>query len=358
MTERHQREGVLRDALQRHAGRFEPRQPEWARIEGRQVGAARSPRPRGTLVSVAVPAVVAACIVLVAGVLLRAEEVTSPPAQARGFVGPQYAAVVPVPVFAAGTSMAAIQARGFIRVGIKFDQPNFGVRDPASGEVVGFDAEMAKLVAVGIFGGSPDDLGERVEWVETVSKNRESYLQEGKVDIVVATYTITDERKQKVDFVGPYFLARQDIMVRADDHSIAGIEHLGSKRVCTAHGSTSHQHLVQRNPEALPVLRDTYSDCAKALLSGEVDAVTTDQGILEGYAHESGGRLRVLYNPLWDEPYGIGLRKGDAAFRSFINDRLSQVIVNGDWSRAARYSLANTQNLPPPVIVPQEPAGS
>jgi glutamate transport system substrate-binding protein len=219
--------------------------------------------------------------------------------------------------------------------------------------VVGFDAEVAKLLAVGIFGGNVSELGDRVEWVEAVSRNRESYLLDGTVDIVVATYSITDERKEKVDFVGPYFLARQDIMVRAEDHSIAGVEDLSGKRVCTAQGSTSHQHLVQRNPEAIPILRDTYSDCAKVLLAGDVDAVTTDQGILEGYAHESGGRLRVLYNPLWDEPYGIGLRKGDAAFRSFLSERLAQVVANGDWSRAARYSLANTQNLPLPEVVPQ-----
>ena len=351
-----QREQLLREALDRFTGRFEPTQPDWARIEHRHLGATRAIRSRRTLGLVLAPAVIAACIVLVAGVLLRPEQVRSPLAQAGGFVGPQYAAVVPTPVFAPGTTMAAIQARGFIRVGIKFDQPNFGVREGATNDVVGFDAEIAKLLAVGIFGGSVSDVGSRIRWVEAQSKNREAFLQGGTVDIVVATYSIADDRKELVDFVGPYFLARQDIMVRADDRSITGVDSLTGKRVCTAQGSTSYQHLVERNPQAIPVLRDTYSDCSIALTRGDVDAVTTDQGILEGYAHESGGRLRVLYNPLWDEPYGIGLHKGDDAFRTFLNDRLVQVMANGDWSRAARYSLSNHDLLPPAVVPQNSPA--
>ena len=348
-----QREQLLREALDRFTDRFPPRQAEWARIEARHAGAIRTPPPKRPFGSLLVAAAVAACIVLLAGALLRPEQLKSPPAQAGGFVGRQYAEV-PAPVSAPDTTMAAIQARGFIRVGIKFDQPNFGVKGPGAGEAEGFDAEIARLLALGIFGGSVGDLGERIHWIEAQSKNRETLLQDGTVDIVVATYSITDERKQLVGFVGPYFLARQDIMVRADDRSITGVNDLSGKRVCSAQGSTSYDHLVKRNPEAIPVLSDTYSDCSKALLSGDVDAVTTDQGILEGYAHESGGRLRVLYNPLGDEPYGIGLKKGDEAFRAFLHHRLTEVVANGDWSRAARYSLANSENLPTPAVVPQQ----
>ena len=349
-----QHEQRLRDALQRFTGRFEPAQPEWATIEGRHVGATRSARPRRTFGLVAAPALIAACIVLAAGVVLRPEQVVPPVAHAGGFVGPQYAAVIPAPDLRTGT-MAEIRERGFIRVGIKFDQPNFGVRDPSTGDVVGFDAEIAKLLAVGIFGGGVNDIGSRIRWVEALSKDREAFLQDRTVDIVVATYSITDERKQSVDFVGPYLLARQDIMVRETDRSMTGVADLSGKRVCTAQGSTSHQHLVQRNPQAIPVLRDTYSECHVALSNGEVEAMTTDQQILEGYAHESGGRLRVLYNPLWDELYGIGLHKGDEAFRTFLHDRLVQVVENDDWSRAARYSLSN-HNRPRPAVTTQVPS--
>jgi glutamate transport system substrate-binding protein len=205
---------------------------------------------------------------------------------------------------------------------------------------------------VGIFGGSVNDVGSRIRWVEALSKDRESFLADGTVDIVVATYSITDDRKRSVDFVGPYLIARQDIMVRTEDRGITGVDDLSGKRVCTAQGSTSLQHLMARNPQAIPVLRDAYSDCSMALSKGEVDAVTTDQGILEGYAHESGGRLRVLYNPLWDEPYGIGLHKGDSAFRTFLHDRLTEVMANEDWTRAARYSLSSRERQPP-TVVPQ-----
>jgi glutamate transport system substrate-binding protein len=350
--EKPDREQLVRQALDRYTSRFEPMQPEWARIQGRHVGATPPVRTKRTFTTILVPAVLAACLLLVAGLVARPDQVRTTVAQAGGFVGPQYAAVHPVPKFGPGTRMAAIQARGYMRVGIKFDQPNFGVREPGTGQVVGFDAEIAKLLAVGIFGGSVSDLGDRIQWVEAVSKNRQAMLREGAVDIVVATYSITDERRQEVDFVGPYFLARQDIMVRDVDRSIVGVNDLSGRRVCTAQGSTSHDHLVARNPEAVPVLRETYSACRDALLNGEVDAVTTDQNILEGYAHESGGRLRVLYNPLWDEPYGIGLQKGDEGFRFFLTERLTAVVANQDWLRAARFSLSNSPNLPPPVVVP------
>jgi glutamate transport system substrate-binding protein len=341
----------LRRALHGYAERVEPGPDRWARIEGRYFAAThRSRSPRG-LRSLLVTATVAACVVLGAGLVVRPQEVRPPVAQAE-FVGPdvpQYAGVVPVPKFPQGSTMAAIQARGYIRVGIKYDQPNFGLEDRRTGAVQGFDAEIAKLLAVGIFGGRVSDLGDRVHWEPVVSRNREALLEAGSVDIVVATYSITDLRRIRVDFAGPYYLARQDILIRADDPSIRGVEDLTGKRVCTAQGSTSQTNLVENNPAAVPVLRDTYSECAAALLVGDVDAVTTDQDILAGYAHQSGGSFRTLNNPFSDEHYGIGVHKGDEAFRSFLNGRLGVIEANGDWGRAARYSLANIESLPPPI---------
>jgi glutamate transport system substrate-binding protein len=346
-----QAEERLRRALHRYTGRFEPLQPEWARIEARHVGATRRSSPRRRLLAVSIPALAAACVLLVVGVLARPARVHVDVAQAE-FVEPhvpQYAAVVPQPAFAPDTTMAAIQARGFIRVGVKVDQPYFGLKDPKTGDVAGFDVEIAKLIAVGIFGGSPNDLGKRVQPVPVMSRNREASIQEGTVDIVIATYSITGDREQKVDFAGPYFLARQDIMVKANDSSIKGVDDLSGRKVCTAQGSTSYQNLVNRNSRAIPVLRDTYSECAKALSDGGVDAVTTDQPILAGYEHQSGGTFKVLNNPFSDEKYGIGLPKGDDAFRSFLDERLRHIEDNGDWTRAARYSLSNIETLPPPL---------
>jgi glutamate transport system substrate-binding protein len=341
----------LRQALHRYAERVDPGPDRWARIEGRYLAATNPSPSRRGLPSLLATAVVAACVVLAAGMLVRPDQVRPPVAQAD-FVGPevpQYAGVVPVPEFPAGSTMAAIQARGYIRVGIKFDQPNFGLQDPKTGAVNGFDAEIAKLLAVGIFGGRVSDLGERIRWEPVVSRNREALLTDGAVDMVVATYSITPERREKVDFAGPYYLARQDILIKAEDGSIRGVEDLTGKRVCTAQGSTSLQNLVARNPAAVVVLRDTYSECATALLEGHVDAVTTDQDILAGYAHQSGGSFRTLNNPFSDEQYGIGIHKGDDAFRAFLNGRLAEIEGNGDWNRAARYSLSNIESLPPPI---------
>src|SRR5436190_5035363 len=166
------------------------------------------------------------------------------------------------PAFAAGSAMDAIQKKGKIVVGTKFDQPLFGLKNPTNGKVEGFDVEIANLMAKGIFGSNIDG---KVEFVETVSKNREPYIQEGKVDMVVATYTINDTRKQVVDFAGPYFVAKQDIMVKSADTSIKGVGDLNGKKVCTVKGSTSEKNLEAKAPQAGVTLFDTYSQCAEAL---------------------------------------------------------------------------------------------
>src|SRR3954464_9653484 len=137
------------------------------------------------------------------------------------------------PAFAAGSAMDAIQKKGKIVVGTKFDQPLFGLKNPTTGKVEGFDVEIANLIAKAIFG--PDITG-KVDFVESVSKNREPFIQNGTVDIVVATYTINATRKQVVDFAGPYFIAHQDIMVKKGDDSIKSVNDLNGKKVCSAQG--------------------------------------------------------------------------------------------------------------------------
>lgn len=344
----------LRRALRRYGDRFQPVQDEWARIEGRHAALASRPAPRRGLVSLAATAAVAAAIVVLAGSLVRPDEMR--PTVAGAFAEPhrlQYAGLPPMPSFAPGSTMAEIQDRGFIRVGIKFDQLYFGKLDPGTGQVQGFDAEIAKLVAVGIFGGAVSEIESRIQWVQAVSRNRESLLEDGAVDIVVATYSITAQREETVSFAGPYYSSTQDIMVRVDDATIAGVDDLAGKRVCTAQGSTSYQNLVTRSPAALAVVRDTYSECAQALADGAVDAVTTDQAILAGYLHQGGGSFKLLGRPFApEELYGIGLRKGDEMFRAFLNQRLIAIVANGDWSQAARDSISNLDPLPPLIADP------
>ncbi|BAS09975.1 glutamate-binding protein [Arthrobacter sp. Hiyo4] len=136
------------------------------------------------------------------------------------------------PTFAAGTTMAKLSSAGTIRIGTKFDQPLFG-QVGLDGKPVGFDVEMGKLIAakLGI-------AADKIEWSETVSANREPFIEQGKVDIVIATYTINDKRKQVVSFAGPYYEAGQALMVNKDNTSITKPEDVAGKKVCSVTGST------------------------------------------------------------------------------------------------------------------------
>lgn len=235
--------------------------------------------------------------------------------------------------FEAGTTMARIQDAGTVTVGVKFDQPGFGLKNPTTGEVEGFDVEIARLI-VGAIGDDVD-----IKFVESVSANREPFIEDGTVDLVVATYTINDTRKQRVDFAGPYFVARQDIMVSAADDTIAAVEDLNGKKVCTVTGSTSATNLAAAAPEADVTLLGTYSECAEGMADGRFEAVTTDNTILAGLVQASDGAFKLIDAPFSDEPYGVGLKKDDDAFRDFVNDRLEEIFDNGDWAEAFEETL-------------------
>jgi glutamate transport system substrate-binding protein len=266
------------------------------------------------------------------------------------------------PEFEAGSTMAALQQKGKIIVGTKFDQPGFGLKNPTTGKVEGFDVEVAKLIAVGIFGGTVEDVESKVEFVETVSAVRESSITDGKVDMVVATYTINDARKQIVDFAGPYFEAEQDIMVKKDDTTIKSVKDLNGKKVCSVQGSTSIKNVVlpQNAPQADTSIQfKTYSECAEALGDGRVQAVTTDNTILAGLVQASAGAYKLVGAPFSKEPYGIGIKKGDEAFRTFLNDRIEEIEESGEWKDAFDESLGKLGlKAPTPPKVDRYTAGA
>ncbi len=229
-----------------------------------------------------------------------------------------------------GSTMAELNEAGTITVGTKFDQPGFGLLNPQSGQPEGFDVEIAKIVA-GELGIAPED----IEFTETVSANREPFIQNGQVDIVVATYTINDARKQVVDFAGPYYVAGQDIMVAAGNpDGIQGPEDLAGKTVCSVEGSTPAQNIRDNYPEAQLVTYDVYSKCADDLANGNVQAVTTDNVILTGLVAGNPEGFELVGNPFTEEPYGIGLALGDTDFRNFINDVLEESYEDGRWADA------------------------
>jgi glutamate transport system substrate-binding protein len=250
-----------------------------------------------------------------------------------------------VPDFPEGSTMAELASAGEITIGTKFDQPLFGLQGP-DGNPVGFDVEIGKMIAAELGIGEGD-----INWVETVSGNREPFIQDGRVDIVVATYTINDARKEVVDFAGPYYVAGQSLLVRADEDSISGPEDLAGKRVCSVDGSTPAGTIAAEYPEADLVTFAAYTDCLDPLRNGQVDAVTTDNVILAGYVAENPDDFKVVGEPFTEEPYGIGLAKGDDEFRSWINDVLEESYEDGRWVEAWEETAGTVLPTPEPPAV-------
>lgn len=232
----------------------------------------------------------------------------------------------PAPTFEEGTTMAELAEAGTVTIGTKFDQPLFGLMGP-SGVPEGFDVEIAKIIASEL--GIEED---GIEWVETVSANREPFIENGQVDFVVATYTINDKRKEVISFAGPYYMAGQSILVLADNDDIESEEDLVGQPVCSVTGSTPAAKLAEIGAE--PVLTDTYTNCLEPLRSGQVVAVSTDNVILAGLAAQNEGEFKVVGEPFTEEPYGIGLAKDDTEFRNFINDVLEEAYEDGRYEEA------------------------
>jgi len=257
------------------------------------------------------------------------------------------------PEFDEGTTMAALQERGSINVGTKFDQNLFGLKNPVTGEIEGFDVEIAKIVARAIFGGTIDDAAEKIRFIETVTPVREAEIQKGSVDMIAATYTINDARKNLVDFAGPYFIAGQDIMVMRDNDEIESVQDLNGKKVCSVQGSTSLRNVQEQAPQSdTSISFERYTDCSEALKAGRVDAVTTDNVILLGLVKDNPNDFKVVENTFTSEPYGIGIKKGDDAFRDFLNDTLEEAYEDGSWEEAfeATVGQAGVDAPEPPEV--------
>jgi glutamate transport system substrate-binding protein len=249
--------------------------------------------------------------------------------------------------FAEGTTMARLKEAGTVTVGTKFDQPLFGLKN-LEGKPEGFDVEIAKLIA-----GEMGIAADKVNFIESVSANREPFIQQDKVDFVVATYTINDKRKQVVDFAGPYYEAGQDIMVaKGNPEAIKGPEDLAGKKVCSVTGSTPAENIRTNYPDADLTEFDVYSKCAEALKNKQVQAVTTDNVILLGLISQDPDAFELVGKPFTKEPYGIGLKKGDTEFRNFINDTLEKIEQDGRWLAAwdATAGKVATEKPTPPAI--------
>ncbi|MET9844433.1 glutamate ABC transporter substrate-binding protein [Streptomyces ossamyceticus] len=235
-----------------------------------------------------------------------------------------------------------------IKIGIKYDQPGLGLKEP-DGTFSGFDVDVATYVAKEL-GYEPN----QIEFVETKSADRENALARGDVKFIAATYSINDERKKLVDFAGPYLLAHQDLLVKADSKIAKGTD-LNGKTLCSVTGSTSAENVKKDiAPKAQLKEYGGYSECIAGLQSGAVDAVTTDDSILAGFAAQENykGQFKLAGLKLSNENYGIGVKKGDTATVDKINAALEKMVSDGAWETAVKenFGPANYKNEPAPKI--------
>ncbi|MET9266015.1 glutamate ABC transporter substrate-binding protein [Amycolatopsis sp. NPDC004079] len=237
-----------------------------------------------------------------------------------------------------------------LTIGIRFDAPGLSQRT-VDGRLAGFDVDVATFVAREL-GVEPD----RITWHETTPARRETDLTSGAVDLVVATYSITDKRKQQVSFAGPYFVTGQDLLVRLTSPDITGPESLNGKRLCSVTGSTPAQMVKDKFAQRVQLVEyPRYPDCVTALLANQVDAVTTDAVILAGYAAQNPELLKVVGRPFSTERYGVGLRKGDTEGQHAVDDAIRKMVSTGAWRKSLETNIGPS-NYPfpnPPEITEQ-----
>ena len=217
-----------------------------------------------------------------------------------------------------------------LTIGIKYDQPGLGQKD---GETFkGLDVDVARYVAKEL--GFADD---KVVFKETPTPQRETAIQGGQVALIFATYSISDARKEKISFAGPYFIAGQDLLVAADNTDITGPDSMNGKTLCSVAGSTPAEKIKKEYATTVKLFeQDTYSKCVEALVGGTVDAVTTDNVILAGFAAQPqyAGKLKVVGKPFSEEKYGVGLKKGDTELCGKVNAALEKMVSDGSWQKA------------------------
>lgn len=243
------------------------------------------------------------------------------------------------------TSTSSPSGTGTIRIGVATDEPGVSLKEGST--YSGFDIKTAEYVA--------GKLGLNPQWVPVAQGDRVSALVDGEVDLVVATFSITDERRQQIDFAGPYFVAHQDLLIRRNDEELTGPEKLDGKTLCSVTGTTSAEY-VKATYKGKITLREvpSFSECVRNLANGDVDAVTTDDLILAGFAAlpEYKGLLKVVGKGMTDETYGIGVKKGDTALVEKVNAALKEYISSGAWKKALDETVAPSgYKLPAPPTV-------
>ncbi|MGH2772345.1 MAG: glutamate ABC transporter substrate-binding protein [Actinomycetota bacterium] len=256
--------------------------------------------------------------------------------------------------FPANSFMAELQKKGKIVIGVKFDVPQFGSLNPATQKPEGFDVDLGNRIA--------EELGVEAEFLEAISANRIPFLQTDKVDLIISTMTINDERKQQIDFSNVYYIAEQRLLVKKDSkiNEVADANNAGTT-ICSAKGSTSEKNIRAVAPKAKINLQDGYSQCFALLQNGQVQAVTTDNVILVGLLKNDPANFRITGTPFSKEPYGMGIKKGRVGFVDFVNEVLTDVKKDGTFVKLYDKwvkPLTGETATPPPDTAAAEAPGS
>jgi glutamate transport system substrate-binding protein len=253
------------------------------------------------------------------------------------------ALAVALPLAATACGGGSSSSGDTIVIGTKFDQPGLGLKNP-DGTMSGFDVDVATYVAKEL-GYAPD----KIEWKESPSAQRETLIQNDQVKFIAATYSITDARKEKVSFAGPYLVTGQSLLVKADNTDITSADSLANnKKLCSVSGSTPAQRIKDKYPGVQLQQYDTYSACIEALKNGAIDAVTTDETILAGYAAQNPGTFKIVGQPFSTENYGIGLKKDDKELCTKVTDAIKKMESDGAWKAAWDKNLGPA-GLPAPT---------
>jgi glutamate transport system substrate-binding protein len=243
--------------------------------------------------------------------------------------------------FPADSTMAKIQKKGKLVVGTSLNTLMFSVRNPMTGQTEGFEGDLARLLAKKLTGSA-----DNVEWVKTTTENRLPFVQNGRVDVVIATLTINDARKKVIGFAGPYYVAGQDILTRRADTTIHGVTDLAGKTACVLNGTTVEDNVKKLVPQAKFVTFNDTAACVEGVADGRFDAYVDDGATLAGESLRQPNKFRIVGKPFTQEPYGMGVAKDDAAFRQWINAQLEQSIKDGTWNKLYAKNLEGTLGKP------------
>ncbi len=251
--------------------------------------------------------------------------------------------------FDEGSRMAELAKAGTINVGHKTDQPGVGFQGATDDVPKGFDIEIAKLLIADL---CIDPASDKVNWEETISDNREPYLESGKVDIVLASYSITDDRQKVVGQAGPpYMVTGQQVLVK-EDSDVTGIDDLKGKEVCSVTGSTSLENVKAKGAKGVGA--DSYSECAEKVLDGTYEAMSTDGTILAGLAAQNEGQLKVVGDQFSTENIGVGYGKDHPEMCEWIDGVLKAAFEDGSWAEAFELTLgpSGVETPEPPTLQP------